>query len=75
MCLAIPSRIISIEDKKAVVDVYGARRDVSHLLLPEEVNVGDYLLVHAGFAIHKIDEDAAEESYRLLKMILEEETA
>ncbi len=75
MCLAIPSKIISIEDKKAVVDVYGARRDVSLLLLPEEVNVGDYLLVHAGFAIHKIDEDAAEESYRLLKMILEEETA
>ncbi len=73
MCLAIPSQIISIENTRAVVDVSGARRNVSILLLPDEVNVGDYVLVHAGFAIQKIDEEAAKESYRLLEMMLAEE--
>lgn len=74
MCLAIPSQIISIENTRAVVDVGGARRDVSILLLPDAVNVGDYVLVHAGFAIQKIDEEAAKESYRLLEMILADYT-
>ena len=71
MCLAIPSKIVSINNTAAVVDVYGARRDISLLLLPEEVKAGDYVLVHAGFAIQKIDEEDAKESYRLLEMMLE----
>lgn len=67
MCLAIPSKIISIDNLIATVDVYGARRDVSLILMPEEARVGDYVLVHAGFALQKIDEEAALESLRLLK--------
>lgn len=65
MCLAIPSKIISINNLMATVDVMGARRDVSLILLPEEADVGDYVLVHAGFALQKIDEETAQESLKL----------
>ena len=67
MCLAIPSQIVSIEENDmAVIDVDGVRREASLLLL-EEPKVGDWVIVHAGFAIHKIDEQAARESLRILK--------
>ncbi len=72
MCLAIPSKVINIEDMMATIDVYGARRDISLFLMPEEVNIGDYVLVHAGFAIQKVDEEAARESLKYIKQILEE---
>ncbi|GAB4390129.1 MAG: hypothetical protein Kow0025_20040 [Thermodesulfovibrionales bacterium] len=71
MCLAIPSKIVDIGDMTATVDVYGARRDVSLLLMPEEVSLGDYVLVHAGFAIQKVDEEAANDALGLLKEVLE----
>jgi hydrogenase expression/formation protein HypC len=76
MCLAVPSRIISIDNLLATVDISGARKDVSLILLPDEAQVGEYVLVHAGFAIQKIDEAAAEDAFRLLKEmadLLEEE--
>ena len=66
MCLAIPSRITKIENDMAVIDADGVRREVS-LLLIEDARVGDYVIVHAGFAIRKIDEVEAEESLRLLR--------
>ncbi|MCX7913235.1 MAG: HypC/HybG/HupF family hydrogenase formation chaperone [Thermodesulfovibrionales bacterium] len=61
MCIAIPSKIILKKDLLAIVDVYGARREVSLILLPEEVKEGDYVLIHAGFAIQKISTDLAKE--------------
>ena len=70
MCLAIPSKINKIENQVATVDVEGVRRKVSLLLL-EDAQVGDYVIVHAGFAIHKIDEAEALESLKLLKEALE----
>jgi hydrogenase maturation factor len=48
MCLAIPSKIISIEDSRATIDVYGAQRDISLMLLEGQVKIGDYVIVHAG---------------------------
>jgi len=66
MCLAIPSKIVKIENTLATIDVEGVRRDVSILLL-EDARIGDYVIVHAGFAIHKIDEAAARESLQLLR--------
>jgi len=69
MCLAIPSEIVEMRDKMATIDVSGVRREVSLLLLPEEAAVGDYVLVHAGFAIQKIDREAAEEAMKLIKEI------
>lgn len=62
MCLGIPSKIISIDDSRAIIDVYGARRDISLMLLEEPVNIGDYVIVHAGFAIQKLQEDIAKET-------------
>lgn len=69
MCLAIPSQVIEIKDGLATIDSEGVIRKVSLLLL-EEVDVGDYVIVHAGFALHKIDETAALESLDLLRQAL-----
>lgn len=73
MCLAVPSKIVEIKDAVATIDVHGARRDVSILLLPEEVSIGDYVLVHAGFAIQKIDKEAGDDAMRLIDELLEKE--
>jgi hydrogenase expression/formation protein HypC len=71
MCLAIPSKIIRIKNSTATIDVYGAQRDISLILLEEDVNIGDYVLVHAGFAIQKIQQDYAEETLGLFKKFFE----
>jgi len=62
MCLAIPSKIISIEESRAMIDVYGAQRDISLMLLEDPVKIGDYVIVHAGFAIQKLQEEVAKET-------------
>ena len=69
MCLAIPSKIIKIENNMATIDVEGVQREVSLLLL-EDAQVGDYVIVHAGFAINKLDEAAARETLDLLREAL-----
>jgi len=73
MCLAIPGRIVEIVDQEnriAKVEVGGVKRNVNIGMLDEnEVNVGDYVLIHVGFAMSKVDEQEAEETLRLLKEI------
>ncbi len=66
MCLAIPSKITRIENNMATIDVDGVKREASLLLL-EDAGIGDYVIVHAGFAIQKIDEVAALETLKFLK--------
>lgn len=66
MCLAIPSKITHIENNMATIDVDGVQREASLLLL-EGAEVDDYVIVHAGFAIQKIDEAAAIQTLKLLK--------
>ena len=66
MCLAIPAKIVSIENNMGKVDMAGIQKKVSLILL-EDAQVGDYVIVHAGFGIHKIDEQAAMESLRILR--------
>jgi hydrogenase expression/formation protein HypC len=66
MCLAIPSKIVKIENNMAVIDVDGVKREAS-LLLMEDAEIGDYVIVHAGFAINKIDEEAALETLKFLR--------
>ncbi len=68
MCLAIPVRIVSIEGDEAETEVAGVRRRVSIALTPE-VNVGDYVLLHTGYAIGVVDEAEAEETLKLLEEI------
>ena len=60
MCLAVPARVVSIEDQLAEVEVQGVRRAASLMLLPEAA-VGDYVLVHAGFAMQVVDADEVRE--------------
>ena len=63
MCLAVPSRIVEIKDQVATVDVDGVTREASLMLL-DNVSVGDYVIVHAGFAIERIDEEVAEQTLK-----------
>ena len=66
MCLAIPSKIVKIENNMATIDVDGVTREASLLLL-EDAKIGEYVIVHAGFAINRIDEVAAMETLDLLR--------
>ena len=66
MCLAISSKIFAIKDHMGVIDVAGVRRETS-LLLVENPQVGDWVIVHAGFAIQIIDDATAQESLRYLR--------
>lgn len=66
MCLAIPAKIESIEGDRAEADIRGLKRKIGLALLPD-AKVGEYVLLHAGFAIQRIDEHEAEETYRLLE--------
>jgi len=68
MCLAIPGRIERTDGKRAKVDFDGIKREADVSLLPG-VKAGDYVLVHVGFAIQKVDEKAAREQYRLFSEI------
>ncbi|MBE9502099.1 MAG: HypC/HybG/HupF family hydrogenase formation chaperone [Dehalococcoidia bacterium] len=74
MCLAIPALVKSIEGNEAEAELGGISRRISILLTPE-VKVGDYVLLHTGYAINVIDEEEAEETLKLLTEMasLEEE--
>ena len=72
MCLAIPAKVVSIEQDKALVDFgEGVTRGVNVTLV--NVKVGDYVLVHAGYAIQVLERDEALETLRLWNEILESE--
>lgn len=69
MCLAVPAKIIAIDDKMATVEIGGSRREASMVLLPDAAK-GDYVLLHAGFAISLIDEAEALETLKLFRSML-----
>lgn len=77
MCLAIPGQVVEIVDQEnhiAKVDVGGVKRNVNIGMLEEEgVAIGDYVLIHVGFAMSKIDQLEAAETLRILKEIGEYE--
>jgi hydrogenase expression/formation protein HypC len=68
MCLAIPVKIVSIDGDAAETEIGGVRRRVSIVFTPE-ASVGDYVLLHTGYAIGVIDEAEAEETLKLLEEI------
>jgi len=68
MCLAIPALIKSIEDKEAEAEIGGITRRISLWLTPE-AKVGDYVLVHTGYAINILDQEEAGETISLLEEI------
>jgi len=71
MCLAVPGKILSIEDKKAVVDINGMQTRADLSLLPD-AKVGDYVIVHTGFAIQKYNDKEAEETLQAIREALGE---
>ncbi len=74
MCLAVPSKIVEINDTVARVDVDGVIRETCIMLL-DDVKIGDYVIVHAGFAINKIDEAAALQTLEDMRSILAAEAS
>ncbi|MGE0702663.1 MAG: HypC/HybG/HupF family hydrogenase formation chaperone [Vicinamibacterales bacterium] len=77
MCLAIPGRIVELADEHlAVVEVSSVRRKVNvDLLQDEPLALGDWVLIHVGFAMQRISEGDAQEQLRLLAMLGEDEQA
>lgn len=73
MCVGIPMLVVSIDGMDAVTDIDGVRRHASLMLLDQEVRVGDYVIVHAGFAISRLDEEDALETLALLREAYGEE--
>jgi len=62
MCLAVPMKLVEINAPEAVVELAGVRRKINLALLsPDDLEIGDYLIIHAGFAIQKLDREDAEE--------------
>ena len=71
MCLAVPTRIVRIDGEEGDAEIGGVVRRISLAFTPE-ARVGDYVLMHAGFAISLLDEESARESLRLLQEIGED---
>lgn len=71
MCLAIPLEVIEINDNIAKVSIGNTKRE-AYLDLMDKVEVGDFVLVHAGFAIEKLDKEEAEKTLALFKEITDE---
>ena len=73
MCLAAPSRVLELRDGMAVTECFGQVREVSLLLMNEEVAVGDYLLIQAGgFAFERVEAARAEEALALMRELMEQ---
>lgn len=66
MCLAVPMKVISLKKEFAIVELSGVKREVNIQMLPH-VKAGDYIIVHAGFAIQKLDEREARETLKIFK--------
>lgn len=72
MCLGVPMRVHSIDGSSAKVELGGVTKEISTMLLPS-AKVGDYVIVHAGFAIERIDVEAAQRTIEYLREIVAEQ--
>jgi hydrogenase expression/formation protein HypC len=70
MCLAVPMEVIKIADNSALVEYEGTKREVRLDIVDQRPEVGDYVIIHAGFALHRIDEAEARESLKYLKEMM-----
>jgi hydrogenase expression/formation protein HypC len=64
-------KVINIEGEMAVAEIDGVKREASLMMLSEDVKIGDYVLIHAGFAISRLDEEEALETLALMRECLE----
>jgi len=67
MCLGVPMQVVSMDGTDIVAEIDGVRREASLMILDEPVAVGDFVIIHAGFAISRLDEDDARETLRLMR--------
>jgi hydrogenase expression/formation protein HypC len=74
MCLAVPTRIVRIDGESAIGEVGGVQREISLIMTPD-ARVGDYVIVHAGFAIQILDRQAAEENLKIFERMAQEVTS
>ena len=70
MCLAVPMKVLKKDSETVLAEIDGVQRKASLMMLGEEVAVGDYLLIHAGFAISRLDETEALETLALMRECL-----
>ncbi len=70
MCVGVPMQVVSIDNNgSAITEMDGVRREASLMLLSDEVKVGDFVIVHAGFAISRLDEEDARETLALMREV------
>jgi|381.fasta_scaffold00121_10 hydrogenase expression/formation protein HypC len=69
MCVGVPMQVISIEGDLAMTEVDGVKREASLMMLDQDVVVGDYVIIHAGFAISKLDQEDARETLALMREV------
>ena len=67
MCIGVPMEVISRDGETVVAEIDGVRREASLMIISDEVNVGDYVIVHAGFAISLLDKEEALETLALMR--------
>jgi hydrogenase expression/formation protein HypC len=75
MCLGIPAKVIQIEESKIGKVEYLGTKIKTNLTLLEDVQVGDWVIVHAGFAISKLNEEEAKETFSLLREMVDKQEA
>ncbi|HTG82550.1 MAG TPA: HypC/HybG/HupF family hydrogenase formation chaperone [Geobacteraceae bacterium] len=69
MCLGVPMQVVSIDGADIVAEIDGVKREASLMILDDEVQVGDFVIVHAGFAISKLDEAEARETLAIMREV------
>ncbi|MBP7847072.1 MAG: HypC/HybG/HupF family hydrogenase formation chaperone [Burkholderiales bacterium] len=75
MCLAIPTQIVKLLDNQmALTSLSGVEKEISLSLLQEEVQAGDYVIVHVGYALSKLDEEDAKKTLAYFEELLNEES-
>ena len=74
MCVGVPMQVISIDGDQAMTEVDGVKREASLMLLDQDVAVGDFVIIHAGFAISKLDEVDARETLALMREVFTPES-
>ncbi len=70
MCLAVPMRVISINGNDIVAEIDGVRREASLMIIDDDIQLGDFVVVHAGFVISKLDEKEAQITLQLMREML-----
>lgn len=73
MCLAVPAKLVECDGTQAVADMHGNRLTISTMLVPD-ARLGDWVLIHAGFAIQKLDEEEAAQTWSVLNDLVKADT-